>query len=189
MQIDLIIAALRTRCAATFGDNVAGAAEFKGLDEATALPLPCAFVIPMDDNPDDDTSANSVRQNLRDTFAVVVCVSNAADPRGQGSATSMHALRALLWSALLGWQPSDTYGPIQYAGGTLLAMDRARLWYQFEFTASMTIDASDGYQATALAALPHFDGASVSIDMLANGAPDGQTDVLLTIPKTGNLPS
>lgn len=189
MQIDTIIAALRTRCAAVFGNNVAGAAEFKGLDETAALPLPCAFVIPMDDNPGDNTSANGTRQILTETIAVVVALSNAADQRGQAGAHSMHSVRAALLSALMGWQPTDDHDPFQYTGGTLLAMDRARLFYQFEFSADYTLDETDGYQAGALASLPHFDGGTATLDMAPENVPDGLLDAGFVWPKTGNLPT
>lgn len=68
MQLEPIIQALRTRCP-IFANNVAGAADFKVLEEATNLPVPCAFVIPLDDNPEDNTSGNSIRQSLTDILA------------------------------------------------------------------------------------------------------------------------
>lgn len=49
MQLEPIIAALRTRCP-TFGNRIAGAAQFKLLPENASLAVPCAFVIPLDDS-------------------------------------------------------------------------------------------------------------------------------------------
>ncbi|MDE2441876.1 MAG: hypothetical protein KGP14_12710, partial [Betaproteobacteria bacterium] len=77
MQLEPIISALRTRCA-TFGNRVAGAAQFKLLPENAALAVPCAFVIPLDDAPKDSMALNSVRQQLNDSFSVIVAVSNLA---------------------------------------------------------------------------------------------------------------
>ena len=194
MQIETIIAALRARCA-TLGANVAGAAEFKHLDEATNLPLPCAFVIPLDDSPQESRSQNDVLQPLTDSFAVIVAVSNAADEKGQGGTAGIHAMRAELWKALLGWQPAARYNGIAYEGGSLLKVDRARLWYQFEFGAQMEINAEDGWQGDALAALAHFDGATIRVDVISPQAdpnvqypgPDGRIEQQIVIPKTGNL--
>ena len=194
MQLELIIAALRARCP-SLTNRIAGAAQFKLLPEAAALPVPCAFVIPLDDSPSASSSQNSVRQSLTDNFAVVVAISNVADEKGQGSTQSVNALRAELWAALLGWQPSDRYDGISYEGGSLLSLDRARLWYQFEFGAAMEIEPSDGWQETELATLPHFDGATINVDAIDPMAdpnvqypgPDGRIETSFSVPQTGAL--
>lgn len=195
MQLEPIIAALRQRCAGTFVDRIAGAAQFTYLKENVSLPVPFAFVIPLDDNPSPSKAQNSVRQELQDSFAVVVAINNVVDEKGQNAAHTVDSIRALLWSALLGWQPSDRYDGIEYEGGQLLALDRARLWYQFEFSAAMEIEPADGYQETGLAALPHFDGGTVRIDsvdptdknVVQTSAPDGRIESGFVFPKTGNL--
>lgn len=197
MQLEPIVAALRTRCAPTFGQYVAGAAEFKLLQENAAMQVPCAFVIPLDDNPQESIAMNSVRQMLQDSFAVVVAVSNVTDEKGQGGARSIDTIRSVLWGALLGWRPTDRYDGITYQGGQLLAMDRARLWYQFDFAAAMEIEPSDGWQETELAGLPHFDGGTLKLDaidphdpnVVQTSAPDGRNESGFVFPKTGNLPT
>lgn len=195
MQLEPIISALRTRCP-SFGNRIAGAAQFKLLPENAALAVPCAFVIPLDDSPQESRAQNSVRQALTDSFAVVVAVSNVADEKGQIGAQSTHSLRAEVWAALLGWRPDLRYDGINYEGGHLLSLDRARLWYQFEFGALMEIEPSDGYQETELATLPHFDGGTINVDVIDPMAdpnvqypgPDQRIEAKLVIPKSGNLP-
>lgn len=195
MQLEPIISALRARCA-TFSNRVAGAAQFKLLPENAALSVPCAFVIPLDDSPKEPLALNSVRQVMNDSFAVIVAVSNLADEKGQSGASNIHALRAELWAALLGWNPSDDYSGITYEGGQLLSLDRARLWYQFEFAALMEIGPDDGYQEDELALLPHFDGGTISVDVIDPMAdpnvsypgPDDRIEATVVFPKTGNLP-
>lgn len=194
MQLDPIIQALRTR-SATLGANVAGAAQFQSLKESVSITLPFAFVIPLDDNPGESRANNSVRQDLNDSFAVVVAFSNVADEKGQTGAEAIHEMRAELWSCLLGWRPSDRYNGITYEGGQLMAMDRARIWYQYEFGAVMEIEPSDGWQETELAALPHFDGATIRVDAVDPSDPnqrnpvlDGRYEAGAVIPRTGNLP-
>lgn len=163
MQLELIIAQLRALCP-SLARRVAGAAEFKPVQEAAALPVPCAFVIPLDDKPEPPKALNAVGQEMTDSFAVIVALDNRTDERGQGATASVHAIRTELWRALLGWvpgpvntvNPTTEYNGIHYEGGSLLALDRARLWYQFEFGAQLWIGASDGWEAAALDALPTF---------------------------------
>lgn len=188
MQLELIIPALRARCA-VFSNRVAGAAQFKLLPENAALAVPCAFVIPLDDSPKEPKSQNSIRQELNDSFAVIVAISNLGDEKGQGGALSIHTIRAALWGALLGWNPSEDYAGITYEGGQLLSLDRARIWYQFEFAAEMEIGPEDGYQEDELATLPHFDGANFRADFidpadpnLASPGPDGRIEIEFSSP-------
>jgi hypothetical protein len=198
MNLNLVISQLRTYCP-SFGGRVAGSARFKGVDEAANLLVPAAYVIPMDDSPGDPMSLNDVRQNLVESFAVVVALDNTPDERGQAAVNSAHdAIRAEIWKALLGWQPDKTiYNGVQYQGGNLLDLDRSRLWYQFDFGAEMQIGPEDGWQAIELAALPHFDGMTVNIDDIDPAAdpnlqypgPDGRIEHVVTIPPTGNLPT
>ena len=195
MQLELIIAALRIRTAPTFFGRVAGAAQFKVLPETAALDLPCAYVIPLDDAPGESRSANVVRQPLTDSFSVVVAVSNLPDEKGQGGAASIHSIRAALWAALLGWQPTEDYEGVVYEGGSLLSLDRARLWYQFDFSADTEISPTDGYQQTALDSLPPFEGGTIRVDaidpsdpnIVQTPAPDGRYESGATFPKTGNF--
>lgn len=194
MQLEIIIQALRDRCS-SFQGRVGGAAEFKNLEESTTLAVPSAFVVPLDDSPTESKSLNSVRQGLTDSFAVVVAVTNTVDERGQAAFRSIRDLRAELWAALLGWRPDSTYNGIVYEGGTLLRMNRARLWYQFEFGADMEIGPSDGWQERELIGLPHFDGATFRSDYidpadpnLQRPGPDGRIEVEFTSPPTGVLP-
>lgn len=184
MQIDPVISAIRQR-ALLFAGRVAGAMKFQVLPESAALSVPCAFVIPLDDNPNANTSSTGIRQELEESFAVVVAISNVADELGKAASASVDVVRRQLWAALLGWSPDeDNYDGITYGGGSLLAIDRARLWYQFEFSAMTLIETSDGYQPTALGALPDFTGATIRLDAidpadpnLANPGPDGRIEV------------
>lgn len=195
MELEPIIAALRARCP-VFVNRVAGAAQFKLLAENAALPVPCAYVIPLDDSPSESQSQNGVRQGLDDAFAVIVAVSNLVDEKGQGGASSVHAMRSILWGALLGWQPGADYDGIVYEGGHILGLDRARLWYQFEFSAAMEIGPEDGWRQTELDNLPHFDGVNIKVDVIdpiadpnvQSPGPDGHIEFEFSAPAAGNLP-
>lgn len=187
MNISLIIDAMRVRCA-SFGGRVAGAAEYTNLPKNAALITPCAFVLPLDDAPEAQRSENAYRQLVRESFAVVVALDNTADPRGQAAATSLHALRAELWRGLLGWKPEPDYNGIEYEGGQLLDMDRAQMWFQYEFAAEFEIGEGDvgspeTWQQAALEALPAFDHVRFTLDTidphdpnLAAAGPDGRAE-------------
>jgi len=199
VNLNLIIDQLRQHCP-SFGGRVAGAAEYKGLTETANLPTPSAYVIYMDDEVQGEGSLNETRQMLVEGFAVIVCVSNVPDERGQSAVNlAHHTMRAELWAALLGYQPDKTiYNGVFYQGSNLLpAKDRARLWMRFDFAAEMQIGPEDGWQAVDLAALPHFDGMNVKVDDIDPAAdpnikypgPDGRIEHEFNIPKSGNLPT
>lgn len=186
MELNLVIAHLKAY-APTFVQRFAGAAQFKAVDENTAMVAPCAFVIPLEDSPGEAISQNAVRQNLTDSFAVVVCLDNVDDERGQKPATDLHFIRKELWKALLGWRPTAEYDGIAYEGGSLQKLHRSQLWYQFEFGAPMQIGPEDGWEEGALQALPPFNTVHVNVDVIAPIAqplpgPDGRTEFQVHIP-------
>lgn len=201
MNINTVIAQIKTYCP-SFAGRVAGAARFKMLDATASLDVPSAFVIPLDDNPGERMSLNDVRQPMIEAFSVIVAMSNTVDERGQTAVNATHdTLRAELWHALLGWQPDNLgyasrYRGIEYQGANLLDMDRARLWYQYDFGAYMEITPDDGWQQIELNAMPHFDGAKINVDDIDLAAdpnlhypgPDGRIEHVINSPKTGNLP-
>ncbi|APW38972.1 hypothetical protein RD110_18635 [Rhodoferax koreense] len=183
MDIELVIAQMRTY-APVFAQRVAGAAEFKALSEKTAFPMPAAWVIPLEDSPERPKSLNAVRQDLAESFAVIVCIDNAVDERGQAAVITLHTVRAAVWRALLGWRPTLGHNGVYYDGGTLLQMDRAQLWYQFDFAADMQIGPSDGWEETMLEGLPALNTVHVKTDVidpivdksLAPAGPDGRIE-------------
>ena len=200
MNLNLVINQLRQHCP-SFGGRIAGAAEFFDLRESANLTVPAAYVLHMADEPSETSSLNDVRQRLVESFAVIVCVSNTPDERGQAASNTAHdAIRAELWAALLGWQPNKAvYNGAIYQGGHLLPSkkDRARLWYQFDFGCEMQIGPEDGWQEIELAALPHFDGMNIKVDAIDPMAdqnlqypgPDGRIEHEINIPPSGNLPT
>lgn len=191
MDIAAIITALKARAAAVFADRIAGAAEYKRLPETANLVMPAAYVIPLDDNAEPQSSENGYSQIVRDSFAVIVVVSNTADERGQAGYASVAAIRAALWAGLLAWKPGAAHGPIQYEGGQLLDMDRARMYYQFEFSAATEIVEADTWQAIANAALGPFETLHIDVDAIdpfdpnrvapGERGPDGTLDAALTL--------
>lgn len=133
MKTSTLIARIRAQCP-SFANRVAGAAEFMAAVEyADDLALPHAFVMRLADAPQDSSTAGQVLQVIEELFGVVVAVDNTTDQRGQGADDALDDLLVELQGALVGWQPDALYQDMEYRGSTLLDMDRARLWRQFDF--------------------------------------------------------
>lgn len=183
MDIETIIAEIRGRCP-LFAGRVAGSAQFKNLQQNTNVQVPCAFVMPLDDEPEEQRAKSGYRQDLRDAVAVVVAVSNEADERGQGAVVQVRKhIRAELFRCLLGWKVSDDYDGLIYEGGSLIGVDRARLWYQFEFSAMTTIGEGETRLQANFDALPPFEGVSVGVDFINPGppGPDGNIELQVSL--------
>lgn len=166
MNASLVIQQLRTHCP-VFSGRVFGAAEWESLKESVNVLLPAAFVIPMGDAPGESLSVNRTRQSLHDTFAVIVILTNTPDERGQAAAYQFDQVRAALWAALIGWRPiTPDYDGTIYEGCHLLTLDRARAFYQFEFSAGMEITPADGWQEQDLSALPTLDEMHIHTDVI-----------------------
>ena len=192
MLIENVIQALKERCP-SFGESIAarrfaGAAEYAQLSEAAKLNFPSAYVVPLDDETEQQESSNGYRQIVSDVFAVIVVLSNTTDERGQTSIMQVQAIRKELWAALLGWKPDTEHDRIEYDGGQLMSVDRARLYYQFEFKSAFQINESDTWQAVANAALPAFNTMHIDVDAIdpadaniATPGPDGVIEVSLDV--------
>lgn len=177
MKLSSVIAALRTRCP-RFGGNVAGAAEFKAIPETGKMRLPAAYVVPTEDITAEQKSLTDYWQNVTEGFAVVVVLDNTRDERGQSAGyDAVHDVRAEIWRALLGWEPDENAGPVAYAGGQLLDMDRGRLYYQFEFTLVREITEEDTRQQEDLNTLDEFKTVVIDVDYINPGnGPDGNIE-------------
>lgn len=187
MNLNLVIKALRERCP-SFGARVAGAAEYGRLAENTNFTLPAAFVVPTDERPEANRSQNGYRQTTREGFAVIIALSNTADERGEASSNNIDAFRLEIFKALLGWQVTEDYDGIEYEAGALLDVDRARLWYQFEFGAEAELSGDTPNPVTwkqiEHAALPPLEGVDVDLDAidpmadpnLQSPGPDGRIE-------------
>jgi len=170
MNLTNIIEALKTRCP-SFGAapnrRFSGAAEFAALEETQSMEFPSGYVVPLDDEPGDQTSSNGYKQEIRDMFAVIVVFNNKMDERGQHAITEARDLiRKELFRAILAWSPDEEHDRIQYEGGSLLSINRAHLYYQFEFSAVTVIEESDTWQAVFNAALPEFKTMGIKLDAI-----------------------
>lgn len=138
MSTSAIIQCLRAQVAA-FANRVGGAAELAPAllveegDAGAAVAVPHAWVVPLDIDAGETDSENPVQQRVDRTFGVVVCLDNTADARGLAAVKAMEALESDLFAALLGWPPAAGWAPLTLDGAQQLQMNRARLWWQYDF--------------------------------------------------------
>lgn len=185
MELRKIIDALRERVP-DFCQRVSGSAEFRPLPEVSKLSLPAAYVIPLHDETGEQKSQTDYWQECTDGFSVVVALDNRTDEPGLNAIDdAVHLVRCKLWRALLGWRPYPEYtNGIEYRGGVLLDMNRAILYYKFDFQATFEIGPEDTWQEIELEALPELKTVHINVDLIDPGnGPDGhpefQADIML----------
>lgn len=152
-----------------FNGNVAGAAQFKGLQDYTSPNLPVAFVVPLEDEATENESMTGTYQIVTERIGVVVIMSNAAgvyegDRRGQFVAEQYDQVKFSIFKAILNWNPfslienptePDHTEPVighairgyYYEGCQPVDYDLSRIVYQFTFGIQVTITDDDGWQA------------------------------------------
>ena len=169
MLISPVIQAIRERCPMLEG-RVVGAIDWEAARMSTSMRLPHAFVLPTGDKTERNDVQSGYRQSVDDTFDVVVLVRNE-DERGQAAGDVIHFLRAELCRALAGWAPPGME-PIQYGGGDLIEIDRARLFYRFSWSAEWQLggngpgDPPETWPEWEQDGLPEFAGVHYGIDVV-----------------------
>ena len=155
MNISLVIEQLRAWCP-VLGGRVGGAADFENgvetvitiNDPATGkLAYPSAVVIPLEDEPGSNDLMDGNVQQVTETIGVIVMFNASADRRGQRAVSQVERMKYALFRALLNWQIDPERGArgLYYAGGELLAFDRARLFWMFRMSFEATISDADGF--------------------------------------------
>lgn len=182
-MLDPVIEVLRDRCP-SFERRFGGAADYAAARAAGKLIAPAGYVLPLDDQVLGPANKQQYKQPVRDGFAVAVVLPNFADERGQAAANYVMRIRYELWRALLGWEPDEEHGPIEYDGGSLIELTRAQLWYQYEFFSETEVDVSLTWQGDHLESLPPITSVLIDIDAidpfdrnLAPSGPDGHVEL------------
>lgn len=158
---------LRANCP-PFNGNVAGAAAFRqGLENYNAnLPLPAAYVVPLDQATEGDgnQSMTGLFQIIDKTVGIIVELDATADRRGQEGVMIYDVIEDALFGALLNWAPVACRMPngqgFYFSAGRFLDLDRARLFYQWEFGLRYQITDADGWQGA-----PPEDLTGIEIDI------------------------
>jgi hypothetical protein len=170
------IASLRAR-APIFNGRIAGAAEFyKGLrDYSTSLPLPAAYVLPLGQEAEPNLVMNGLVQVIRKQIGIAVELDAQRDRRGQDPAMVLEAIEAQLFASCLGLMIDECRMSrgTSFVGARYLDLDRARLWYQWEFGLDWQITDADGVQPDSVPL------ANIEVDIFG---PYG-------VPPTGTMPA
>ena len=147
------------------GGRVAGAADFRlGLQRynenlgrsaqpSTAI-LPTAFVIPLGAESDGPGAMTGIYQHVLRTIGIIVEFPATPDRRGQQPAMDTEAMEACINAAILNWEPVTclTVGRQGYwlAGARFLDLDRARLFYQWEYALNTILTDLDAWQPSSV---------------------------------------
>ena len=153
MDLPAIIAHLKAHVP-LLGGRVAGIAEFTAAMAGEIRPeaYPSAYVAPLGEEADPNDETNALYQEVTERLGVVIEFDNQGDRRGQGVTLLYAPMRAALFAALLNWRgtnPTQTLRGFEFSSAGLLQSDRARVFYQFEFTLSSVISDLDGWHPTA----------------------------------------
>jgi len=150
---DVMIQLLRAN-APVFGGRVAGAAEFySGLKNYNAtMPLPAAYVMPLNQDAERNQILNGLVQIVHKGFGIAVELDAQQDRRGQAPVMSFDTIETQVFASCLNVHlgtcrmSQGTY----FLGAHYLELDRARLFYQWEFGADWQISDEDGWQPPSI---------------------------------------
>jgi hypothetical protein len=145
--IGSFISQLRTN-ALIFEGRVAGAAEFyKGLrDYSTSMPMPAAYVLPLGQDAEPNKTYGGLIQLVHKGIGIAVELDAQRDRRGQDPTMSFEIIETQIMASCLNLYIGEcrmTQG-VYFTGARYLDLDRARLWYQWEFGLDWQLDDRDG---------------------------------------------
>lgn len=140
-----------------FAGRVAGAAEFyAGLKNYnTAMVLPSAYVLPLGQEAEGNQAAGGdLIQIVHKSVGVAVELDATPDRRGQDPVMQFQVIEAQLFASVLNMILMDacqrmTKG-VYFQGARYLDLDRARLFYQWEFGLDWQIGTQDGVQPQSI---------------------------------------
>lgn len=127
---------IKLRLAETrFGNNIAGSAEL-ALALRHTLTEEVAFVIQLGETCPPNEYDNHINQVITERFAIIAALKNDTTQRDKIGITaydSLYEFREELFNSILGWQMDQAESLVYYRGGRVIEINRAWLWYQFEF--------------------------------------------------------
>jgi hypothetical protein len=131
-----------------FGERVGGAADLEiALNQPADVVLPeTAFVVQLAEVASPNQQDNHIQQIITETFAVIIVLKNdttQSDKTGITAYDRLFAIRAEIFSAILGWFMPGAEKPISYVGARSAGIDRSNLWHQFEFAVETLVTMED----------------------------------------------
>ena len=179
------IAQLRAS-APIFGGRVAGAAEFyKGLrDYNTSLALPAAFVVPLGQEAEPSQVWNGLIQIVHKLVGVIVELDAQTDRRGQAPTMQFEEIEAQIFASVLNLDVGECrmVRGSTFHGARYLDLDRARLFYQWEFNLDWQITDTDGVQPVSVPI------QQIEVDVFNAPAVPGDIPAAVIVLPTGDPP-
>jgi len=133
-----------------FAGRVAGTAEFEaGLKNYnTSMPLPSAYVRPLEEEADPNQVWNGLIQTVHKTIGVVVECDAQTDRRGQAPIMDLDEVQTQIFASCLNLVIGECrmVRGTAFSGMRMLNLDRARLFYEYIFTLDWMITHADGVQ-------------------------------------------
>lgn len=157
MKLSPVVLKLRLGNISAFGDRIAGSADLATALSAT-LTDEMAFVVQLTESAPGNKQSNSVNQLIDERFVVIVALKNdnsQSDKTGIAAYDRLFTIRAEIFSSILNWTIPGQESITSYVTGRLLSLNRAWLWYQYEFSSSVRIGPDDGFDNGA-DNLPNF---------------------------------
>lgn len=187
MILAAFISQLRAN-APIFGGRVAGSADYQaGLRNYNPeMELPAAYVLPLGQDADANQVWNGLIQVLHKGIGVAVELDAQRDRRGQDPTMMFDEIEAQIFASVLNLQIGEcrmTRGAY-FTGARYLDLDRARLWYQWEFGVDWQITDEDGVQP------PSIDLQNIEVDIFGpHGPPPAGTPPAAVVQvATGDAP-
>ena len=154
MILETFISQLRAN-APIFGGRVAGAAEFNaGLENYnTSMAMPAAYVIPLGQDAEPNKQyAGGLYQVVHKGIGIAVELTAQPDRRGQAPITLFETIEAQINASVLNLYIGNCRMAqgAYLTGARYLNLDRARLWYQWEFAIDWVITDLDGVQPASV---------------------------------------
>ena len=179
MILETFIAQLRAN-APIFQGRVAGAAEFnRGLrDYNTSLPMPAAYVLPLNQDAERNDIMNGLIQMVHKGVGIAVELDAQQDRRGQHPVSQFDTIETQIFASVLNLQIGEcrmTKGAY-FTGAHYLDLDRARLFYQWEFGLDWQITDADGVQPDS------FPINNIELDIFNRPQPGDEPAAVMMLP-------
>jgi hypothetical protein len=189
MIVDTFISQLRAN-ASMFAGRVAGAAEFyAGLKNYnTSMPLPAAYVLPLGQDADSNILMNGLVQIVHKSIGVAVEFDATPDRRGQAPVMLFDVIETQIFASVLNLFIIDANGCPRmtrgsyFQGARYLDLDRARLFYQWEFGLDWQISDADGVQS------PSVPLETIEVDIFKAPVTAGDNPAAVVLIPTGDPP-
>lgn len=99
--------------------------DFTAVDADALRATPWLWIVLAQENADVSALNRGISQRVEATFSVIIAGVNSA---------AVDPIRAVLHSALIGWEPDGAMEPLHYAGGGLADLYADLLWWEDRFT-------------------------------------------------------